>query len=87
MPRQHDNLFDRIASFQTLYAAAKRAVKDKRKKPGAAAFFANLEGELLPLERQLDLSTGPLRRVSDPKSASFQRLRFMTASCIMCSAR
>jgi RNA-directed DNA polymerase len=53
MPLRHDHLFDRIANFQALHAAARRAVKGKRKKPGAAAFFANLEGELLALERQL----------------------------------
>jgi retron-type reverse transcriptase len=52
MPR-YDQLFDRIANFQALHAAARRAIKGKRKKPGAAAFFANLEGELLGLERQL----------------------------------
>ncbi len=53
MPRRQDNLFDRIANFQALHAAARHAVKGKRKKSGAAAFFANLEGELLALERQL----------------------------------
>jgi hypothetical protein len=46
MPQRHDNLFDPIANFQALRAAARRAVKGKRKKPGAAAFFANLEIEL-----------------------------------------
>jgi len=53
MSRRHDRLFDQIANFQALHAAARRAIKGKRKKPGAAAFFANLEGELLALERQL----------------------------------
>ena len=53
MPRRHSQLFARIADFQALYAAARRAVKGKRKKPGAASFFANLERELLVLERQL----------------------------------
>jgi RNA-directed DNA polymerase len=53
MPRRHENLFGRIASFQALYSAARRAVKGKRKKPAAASFFANLERELLALERQL----------------------------------
>ena len=53
MPPRHDHLFTRIANFQALYAAARRAIKGKRKKPGAAAFFANLERELLDLERQL----------------------------------
>src|ERR1700738_2156566 len=72
MPRRHDNLFGRIASFQALYAAARRAVKGKRKKPGAASFFANLERELLTLERQLhDGSYRPGRyvafEVNDPK--------------------
>jgi len=53
MPRRHDHLFGRIANFRALHAAARRGVKGKRRKPGAASFFANLEGELLALERQL----------------------------------
>jgi len=53
MSQRHDQLFPRIANFQALHAAARRAIKGKRKKPGAAAFFVNLEGELLALERQL----------------------------------
>jgi retron-type reverse transcriptase len=32
-------------------------LRGKRKKPGAASFFANLEGELLALERQLRSGT------------------------------
>jgi retron-type reverse transcriptase len=57
MPQRHDHLFDRIANFQALHAAARRAVKGKRRKPGAASFFANLERELLALERQLGEGT------------------------------
>jgi retron-type reverse transcriptase len=53
VPHKHDDLFDRIASFRALIAAAKRAVKGKRAKPGAAAFMANLERETLALEREL----------------------------------
>jgi retron-type reverse transcriptase len=53
MPPRHDHLFGRIANFQALHDAARRAVKGKRKKSGAASFFANLEGELLALETQL----------------------------------
>jgi RNA-directed DNA polymerase len=53
MPKSHDRLFDKIANFQALHAAARRAVRGKRKKSGAAGFFANLEPELLALERQL----------------------------------
>ncbi len=53
IPQRHDDLFAGIANFQALHAAARRAVKGKRKKPGAASFFANLEGAILALERQL----------------------------------
>ncbi len=72
MPRRHDNLFDQFASFKALRAAAQRAVRGKRKKPGAASFFANLERELLSLECQLlDGSYRPGRyvafEVTDPK--------------------
>jgi retron-type reverse transcriptase len=57
MPRKHDDLFDRIASFPALMAAANRAVRGKRRKAGAAAFMANLEREVLRLERQLNDGT------------------------------
>jgi RNA-directed DNA polymerase len=72
MARCHDHLFDRIADFLALFAAAKRAILGKRRKPGAAAFFADLEGELLRLERQLgDGTYRPGRyvviEVHDPK--------------------
>jgi retron-type reverse transcriptase len=53
MPRRHDALFEAIASFRALHGAALAAVKGKRRKPGAAAFMANLERELLRLEREL----------------------------------
>src|SRR5260370_24989206 len=73
MPRRHDQLFGQIANFQALHDAARRAIKGKRKKPGAASFFANLEGELLALERQLrDSEYRPGHyvafEVNDPKS-------------------
>lgn len=53
MPRRERHLFDRIANFQALIAAARRAAKGKRKKPGAAAFLADMETECLRLERTL----------------------------------
>ena len=53
MTRKHRNLFDGVAGFSALHAAALRAVRGKRDKPGAAAFLANLEKELLRLEREL----------------------------------
>lgn len=54
MPRRHSDLFGEIASFRALLAAARRAILGKRKKPGAAAFMANLEREILRLERELN---------------------------------
>jgi len=53
MPRRHDDLYARIAAFGALREAALAAVRGKRRKPGAAAFMANLEHELLRLEREL----------------------------------
>ena len=54
MPRKERDLFDGIASFAALRAAAVRAAEGKRSKPGAAAFLANLETEVLRLERELE---------------------------------
>jgi len=53
VPRTHDGLFPAIASFPALLAAYRRAIRGKRRKPGAAGFAANLERELLKLESQL----------------------------------
>ena len=53
MARPIDGLFPRIASFCALEAAAQRAARSKRRKPGVAAFLANLEAEVLRLEREL----------------------------------
>lgn len=53
MVQRHDGLFEPIASFAALHAAAQRAIAGKRKKPGAAAFMAHLEPNLLKLEREL----------------------------------
>lgn len=53
MPRRHDDLFPQIASFQALRSAARKAMLGKRRKPGATAFRAGLERELLRLEREL----------------------------------
>ena len=53
MARRADGLFPEIASFAALEAAAQRAARGKRRKPGVAAFLARLENELLRLEREL----------------------------------
>lgn len=72
MPRRHDGLFDRFANFQALREAALRAVRGKRRKPGAAAMLAHLESTLFDLETRLnDGSWRPGRyveiQVTDPK--------------------
>ena len=53
MARPVDGLFPGIASFAALEAAAQRAARGKRRKPGVAAFLAHLEPEVLRLEREL----------------------------------
>ena len=64
-------MFDRIANFQALCAAALKAAKGKRRKPGVAAFLANLEGNVLRLERDLREAWQPgpytVIEVRDPK--------------------
>jgi RNA-directed DNA polymerase len=53
VPGQHLDLFGNITEFGALLRAARRAVRGKRRKPGAAAFMAGLETEVLKLEREL----------------------------------
>ena len=72
MPAKARDLFDEIASFPALLQAARKAARGKRAKPGAAAFLANLEPEVLRLERELSSgSYGPGRytviQIRDPK--------------------
>ena len=72
MPSKARNLFDSIATFEALHAAALRAAKGKRSKPGVAAFLANLETEVLRLERGLRAGSyrpGGYRKIEifDPK--------------------
>ena len=52
-----DGLFDRIATFGALCAAVSRAALGKRRGLGPAAFLANLETEVLRLERELRSGT------------------------------
>ena len=53
MPTKARDVFGEIASFSALMEAARKAAKGKRAKPGVAAFLANLEPEVLRLEREL----------------------------------
>ena len=92
MSKLHDKLFQRIANFEALRAAARKALIGKRKKPGAGAFCANLERELLRLERTLlDGSYHPGRYVEiaikDPKEKLFRLPRFATGLYITRFAR
>jgi hypothetical protein len=53
VPRPYDALFAEIANFRALRRAGLAAARGKRAKPGAAAFLADLEPEVLRLERTL----------------------------------
>ena len=94
MPRRERGLFDGIASFPALVAAAMKAAKGKRTKPGVAAFLANLETEALRLERELHDGShrpGGYKRIEvfDPKhrivsAAPFRDRVVHHAFCAVC---
>lgn len=70
--RRAGDLFERIASFGALLAAAARAARGKRRKRPVARFLVDLEPELLGLERELldgSWRPGPFRTftIADPK--------------------
>jgi len=72
MPKRHNDLSAEIARFSALHEAARRAIRGKRGKPGAAAFMARPEPEMLGLERTLQANTWRPGRyveieVRDPK--------------------
>ncbi len=94
MPKPERDLFGGIASFPALIAAATKAAKGKRAKPGVAAFLANLETEALRLERQLlsgAYRPGRYKRIEmfDPKhrtvsAAPFRDRVVHHAFCAVC---
>ncbi len=94
MPAKARDLFDRIASFKALHAAALKAARAKRSKPGVAAFLANLETEVLRLERELRSGRyrpGPYTKIEihDPKhrivsAAPFRDRVVHHAFCAVC---
>ncbi len=53
MAKRHPHLFADIANFAALREAALKAALGKRGKPGTAAFMANLEKNVLRIERAL----------------------------------
>jgi len=67
--RRTGHLFERVADFHALVAAARRAARGKRDKPRVAAFLMDLEPEVLRLQRELLDGTwrpGPGRTDEDP---------------------
>jgi retron-type reverse transcriptase len=57
VPKSDRHLFGNIATFAALHEAAKKAVRGKRAKPGAAGFMANLEKNLIAIEARLQNGT------------------------------
>ena len=51
--KRHNHLFEQVCSFENLHAAALSAMRGKKGKRPAAAFFANLEEELIGLREEL----------------------------------
>lgn len=71
-------MFDQIANFQALCDAAQKAAKGKRRKPGVAAFLANLEPNVLRLERELqrgELAAGALHGDPGARTQTAARVR------------
>ena len=65
-------LWDQVVAFENLRRAARRAARGKRHVAGAARFLADLEPEVLRLQRELASNTwrpGPAFRfeIHDPK--------------------
>jgi RNA-directed DNA polymerase len=54
---RHRNLFDRVASFENLYAASSAALRGKRSRKPGAAFFGDMEKELVALHEELCAGT------------------------------
>jgi len=51
--KRHGYLFESVVSFDNLLRASEKALRGQKKKPTAARFFFNLEGELLQLQEEL----------------------------------
>lgn len=75
------HLFEQVADFQALIAAARRAARGKGASLSAAAFIFNMEGEILRLQREiLDGSYKPLPYrtfyISEPKPRTISAADF-----------
>jgi hypothetical protein len=70
--KRHGHLFERICSFENLTAAAARAARGKKAKPGVALFLQDIEDRVIELETSLKDKTyqpKPYRvfEICDPK--------------------
>ena len=79
--RRAGHLFEQVADFHALRTAAVRAARGKRRQPEAAAFLADLEPEVLRLQRELLAGAwrpGPYRTfaITDPKPRTISAAPF-----------
>ncbi len=51
--KRYKQLYESVCSFENLYAAAVKALKGKRGKRPGAGFYAEMEDEIVTLQRQL----------------------------------
>ncbi|AQQ09839.1 Group II intron-encoded protein LtrA [Sedimentisphaera cyanobacteriorum] len=51
--KRHKQLYESVCSFENLYAAAVKAMKGKRGKRPGAGFYAEMEDEIITLQKQL----------------------------------
>lgn len=70
--KRYGYLFEKIISFDNLLLASKKAIKGKKNKDAAAAFYFNLENEIIDLQEELKTKTYtplPLRifMIREPK--------------------
>lgn len=54
MPKTHRHLFEQIVALPNLFAAAREAMRGKRSRGPAAAFFGDLEREVVTLRDELE---------------------------------
>lgn len=79
--KRYGHLFEKIISFDNLLLAARKSMKGKKHKYAAAAFYFNLENEIISLHRALESKTylpQPLRTfiIREPKVRKIGAARF-----------
>ena len=79
--KRYGHLFETLISFDNLLTAAQKAMKRKKNKAAAAAFYFNLENEIVSLHQRLRSKTynpQPLRifYISEPKVRKIGAARF-----------